>query len=259
MFRGAGAAGRHQGNVADVANSLELRNVVAPPHAVAGHAIEHDLARAAVLHLAHPFQRVAPGVARAVRIAGVLEHAVTLLEVGAVDADHHALRAEARRELFDQHGIRDRGRIDGDFLRAGVEHGLRVFDGADSAGHAERDVEYPGDTADPVAVDASTLGARGDVVEHDLVGALIAIALGEHQDVAHDLVIAEANALYDLAVADVEAGDDAFGKNGRNSEGLIISSNKALPLMAAAAPSAASAARSAALRTPPDACQAICG
>jgi hypothetical protein len=72
-------------------------------------------------------------------------------------------------------------------------------------------------------------------------------------------VIAEANTLYDLAVADVEAGDDAFGKNGRNSEGLIISSNKALPLIAAAAPSSASAARSAAERTPPEACQTSCG
>ena len=67
----------------------------------------------------------------------------------------------------------------------------------------------------PVAIDAAALGARGDVVEHHLVRALVAIALGEHEDVAHDLVIAEANALYDLAVADVEAGDDAFGKNGR--------------------------------------------
>ena len=95
--------------------------------------------------------------------------------------------------------------------------------------------------AHPVAIHAAAFGAGGDVVEHELVGALVAIALGEHQDVAHDLVIAEANALYDLAVADVEAGDDAFGKNGRNSEGLINSSNKALPLMAAAAPSAASA------------------
>ena len=34
-------------------------------------------------------------------------------------------------------------------------------------------------------------------------------------------MIAEANALYDLAVADVEAGDDAFGKNGRNSSGVM--------------------------------------
>jgi hypothetical protein len=72
-------------------------------------------------------------------------------------------------------------------------------------------------------------------------------------------VIAEANALYDLAVADVEAGDDAFGKNGRNSEGLINSSNKALPLMAAALPTPASVCKSAASRTPPDACRCSVG
>ena len=117
----------------------------------------------------------------------------------------------------------------------------------------------PRHAADPVAIDAAAFGARGDVVEHDLVRAFVAIALGEHQDVAHDLVIAEANSLYDLAVADVEAGDDAFGKNGPNSVGLISSSSNALPLMAAALPMAASAARSAAERTPPEACQAICG
>ncbi|HEX5161107.1 MAG TPA: hypothetical protein VFV88_05265, partial [Steroidobacteraceae bacterium] len=64
-------------------------------------------------------------------------------------------------------------------------------------------------------------------------------------------MIAEADALDDLSVANVEAGNYAFGKNGRNSDGLIISSSSALPLMAAALPVAASAARSAALRTPP--------
>ena len=50
-----------------------------------------------------------------------------------------------------------------------------------------------------------------------------------------------------------------LARMGANSEGLISSSSSALPLMAAALPVAASAARSAALRTPPEACQAICG
>jgi hypothetical protein len=72
-------------------------------------------------------------------------------------------------------------------------------------------------------------------------------------------VIAEADSFYDLAVADVEAGDDAFGKNGRNSAGLIASSSSALPLIAAALPISASACRSAALRTPPEACNCSCG
>ncbi|HET9475494.1 MAG TPA: hypothetical protein VFO82_16450, partial [Steroidobacteraceae bacterium] len=67
-------------------------------------------------------------------------------------------------------------------------------------------------------------------------------------------MIAETDSFDYLPVADVEAGDYAFGKNGANSAGLINSSNNALPLMAAALPVAASAARSAALRTPPDAC-----
>ena len=51
-----------------------------------------------------------------------------------------------------------------------------------------------------------------------------------------DAVVAEAHALDDLAVADVEAGDDAFGKNGRNSSDVIRSSSSALPLIAAATP-----------------------
>ena len=50
-----------------------------------------------------------------------------------------------------------------------------------------------------------------------------------------------------------------LARMGANSFGSIISSSKALPLMAAALPVAASAARSAAERTPPEACQAICG
>ena len=47
-------------------------------------------------------------------------------------------------------------------------------------------------------------------------------------------MIAEANALDDLAVPYVEAGDNAFGKNGRNSSGEIRFSSIALPLITAA-------------------------
>ena len=88
----------------------------------------------------------------------------------------------------------------------------------------------------PFAIDRPAFGARRDVVEHQLVRPLVAIARSELEDVAHDRVIAEAHALDDLAVADVEAGDDAFGKNGRNSSGVIRSSSSALPLTAAATP-----------------------
>src|SRR5580692_12665801 len=101
-----------------------------------------------------------------------------------------------------------------------------------------------------------TFRARGDVVENKLVRPFVAIARRKLHDVAYDFVIAKANAFYDLAFADVEAGDDASGKNGRSSSGVIRSSNNALPLTAPVTPTSAKAARSAASRTPPDACQA---
>jgi len=49
-------------------------------------------------------------------------------------------------------------------------------------------------------------------------------------------VVAELHALDDAAVADVEAGDDATGKNGLNSSSEMRSSSRALPLMAACTP-----------------------
>ena len=61
------------------------------------------------------------------------------------------------------------------------------------------------------------LGARRDVVEHQFIRALVAIAQGEIQDVADDAMVAKAHALDDLPVADVETGNYAFGKNARSS------------------------------------------
>ena len=49
-------------------------------------------------------------------------------------------------------------------------------------------------------------------------------------------MVAEAHTLYDRAVADVEAGDDASGKNGRNSSVTDALFQSALPLTAAATP-----------------------
>ena len=82
------------------------------------------------------------------------------------------------------------------------------------------------DAAHPGSVHRTALGARGDVVEHELVGALVAIARRKLQDVADDAVIAEPHALDDLAVADVQTGDYAFGKNARNSSGGMSSSSR---------------------------------
>jgi hypothetical protein len=72
----------------------------------------------------------------------------------------------------------------------------------------------------PLRIGQTPVGARADVVERELVRSLIAIADGELQDVARDLVVAKANTLDDGAVADVEAGDYASGEDesGSNRE-----------------------------------------
>jgi hypothetical protein len=57
-------------------------------------------------------------------------------------------------------------------------------------------------------------------------------------------MVAKAHALDDLPVADIQAGNYAFGKNGCKSSAGIKSSSKALPLIAAATPASASACRS---------------
>ncbi len=151
--------------------------------------------------------------------------------------------------------VGERGGVDRDLLGARVEHLLGVRDRADAAGDAERNIEHARDAPHPGAIDRAALGARGDVVEHQLVGALIAVARGELEDVADHPVVAEAHALDDLAVAHVEAGNYAFGKNGRSSSGVMRSSSNALPLIGRRYADPASAARSAAWRTPPEACQ----
>ena len=65
----------------------------------------------------------------------------------------------------------------------------------------------------PATQNATPVGARGDVVEDELVRALVAIALRELQNIADDAMVAESNAFDDLAVAHVETGNDALGEH----------------------------------------------
>ena len=129
----------------------------------------------------------------------------------AVDADDDALRAELSGQLRDQRRVLQRGRVEGNLVGAAVQDLSCPRQRADAAGHAERNVEDTGDAGDPLGRDRAAVTAGGDVVEYQFVGALVAVALGQLDDVADHLVVAELRALDDLAVADVEAGDDAAG------------------------------------------------
>src|SRR6185503_1054826 len=248
-----------QRHVADRADGGELLHVVALAYTVLIHAVQHDLAGAAVLHLAHPVERAPLRCARARRVARVLIDVVVAVARQRVDADDDALRAEPPHELVDEvRPLEGRG-VHRDLVRAEIQHGLCVGDATDAARDAKRDVEHGRDAIDPRAIDGAPVRARGDVVEHELVGALVAITRRERHDVADHAVVAELNALHDDAVADVEARNYAPRKNGRISSGLSLPSSNALPDTVAATPVAASAVRSPTSRTPPEAWNSMPG
>src|SRR5690606_20166505 len=101
-------------------------------------------------------------------------------------------------------------RVHGDLVGAEVQDFLRVGERANAACDAEGDVEDACDAIDPAAVDRPPVRARRDVVEDELVRALVPVPLRELEDVADDPVIAELHALDDLAVANVEAWNDSL-------------------------------------------------
>ena len=103
---GPGAAGGHQGHLANAAHRAELGDIIAPPYAVAGHTVEYNLARPALLHLGDPLERIARRVAGAMDVTGELLHSKALCDRLAVDAHHHALRAEALAERVYEVGLR---------------------------------------------------------------------------------------------------------------------------------------------------------
>src|SRR5690606_37983672 len=120
------------------------------------------------------------------RIAAVAAYPPFAIGIAArVDADHDALRTERGGELRYELRPLERRRVDGDLVGARVEQAARLLDAADAASDADRDIEVARDAANPFGIRAGAARAGGDVVEHDLVGAGVAVAARELDHVAH--------------------------------------------------------------------------
>ena len=259
VFGRAGAPRGHQWHLTAFAHRAQLSNIIPAAHAVVRHAVEHYFPGTALLHFEHPPQRIASSVARTRDIAGELLHAVAAIDRLAIDTDDDTLCAKSPAECIDEIGLFERRRIDRDFFGAGCQYGFGIGHRTNSARNAKRDIQRSRHACNPTSIHRAAFGTGGDVIEHQFIGALIAITRGKLQYVADNAVIAEFYAFDDLTVANVKTGNQAFGKNGCNSSTGIRFSSKALPLMAAAAPVSDRACKSWALRTPPEACHSICG
>src|ERR1700733_13333230 len=221
VIQRAGAAGSDQRHLRDGAHRTQPFDVVTLPDAIASHAVENDLAGAACLHLTRPLQDVSAAVAGTLWVPAELPGTKALVSLLGVDSHHHALRAETLSQCVDQTGVTEGRRVDRHLIGSRIEHGLRRLGGCNAARNTERDIENACHAPHPLALHGPPFGACRNVIKNELVGALPAVPGRKLENVAHDLVVAEAHSLYNRTVAYVEAGDDASGKNGCNSLGVI--------------------------------------
>ena len=185
MFDRARTAGRDQRHLGrHRAPRCSCTRSIATANAIAAHAVEHDLAGAALLRLHHPVQRPRRQCAGPRRIAGVLAHAPFAVVVAqAVDANDHALHAEGLGQFPDQFGALERRRVDRHLVRTRMQHA--PAHPRRCGCHRRRRTGYRvarATRSTQAAVGAAAFGTGGDVVEHQLVGAFVAIAQRQFDD-----------------------------------------------------------------------------
>ena len=142
--------------------------IVARPGAVAIHGGEQDLAGAERLELPHP----ADGLERVCSRPAVHHHVEPPVDPLHIDCRDRALAAEALRQPGHQRRIAHRRGIDRDLVGPRPECGPGIGHGANAAADRERDEDRVRDPGHHLQGRAALVGARGDVEEHQLVGAL---------------------------------------------------------------------------------------
>ena len=126
-----------------------------------------------------------------------------------VDRDDDGLSAERSRELVDQRRARERRRVDADLVGARLEQLGRVGDRAHAAADGERDRHRLGHAGRDLERRALAANGRGNVEEHELVGAAVRVCGRELDGIADVAQPAEVHALDHSPAGHVEAWDQA--------------------------------------------------
>ena len=113
----------------------------------------------------------------------------------------------------DEFGRLDRGGVEADLLRAGLDELRGVLERADAAAHREGHEDLLRHAADHVEQDRPALVAGGDVEEDEFVRALLVVAAGDLDGVAGVAQADEVGPLHDAAAVHVEAGNDPLGQH----------------------------------------------
>ena len=210
VVESAGSAGRDHGNGHGRRHRRRQPAVEALLRAVAVDRGQQNLAGAAVGGLARPVHRVAPG---ALPAAADVDPEAVVLALG-VDGDDDRLAAVAPRQRGDQRRPGERGGVDAHLVGAGLDGRLGVVFAADAAPDAQRQEYLARDRPDGLRQGLAPLDGRGDVEDDHFVDALPVVPGGQRGGVARAPQTLEIDAFDDRAVANVEAGDDAFRQHG---------------------------------------------
>jgi hypothetical protein len=127
-----------------------------------------------------------------------------------VYGNHDALAAEFFCRLFDKKLVLHCGRVDGHFIRAGIEQAAYIVKGPDAAADRERHEDLARRPLHHVKDDIAALMGCGDIKKHQLIGQFLVIELGVFNRVSGILQVYEIDALYHPAVFNVKAWYDSF-------------------------------------------------
>ena len=205
----AHAAAGDDGDVHRARHRAGERAVETVLAAVAVHAGQQDLARAATRRLDRPFHGVDAGCGAAavhvdLPLVGVAGHLLR------VDGAQDGLRAERRGGVGDELRVVHRRAVDRHLVGAGGDHAADVGDAAETAAHAVRQMQLRAGAACKVDRGLALVAGGGDVKEDHLVGALFVVALRQLDGVARIAQVHEVDPLHHTAVLHVHAGDHAF-------------------------------------------------
>src|SRR6185437_10015 len=207
----AGSAAGHHRYVDDSADGADHWQVETRLGAVGIHRVQQDLARAELSRLGCPGHGVDAGAAPATMRRHLESRVAALRSVRApgIDGDDHALRAEPGAHLGKQLGPLDGRRIHRDLVGTCPQQPVHVVGRSNAAADGERYEYLVGRAPEYLIHGLATLARRGDVEEHEFIGAVRVVGGGKLDRVAGVAQPAEVDALDHPARLYVQAGNNA--------------------------------------------------
>ena len=126
-----------------------------------------------------------------------------------VDGHHDALVPELVGGAAHEIDVVDRRGVERHLVGSRAQHPAHVFDGTYPPADGEGNEDLVGHTLHDVDHRVAIIRRRGDVEEHELVGALRVVAGRELDRIAGVADLDEPHALHDATGVDVEAGNYA--------------------------------------------------